>query len=276
VTNEASPDDAEIDETVLDEDSLDGGLGETGAETGSTLPDAVRLAVPLGVGLIIGVFLALGIQGDVLSRLIRDHPTAVAWAIIVTVLGLTLPLILSPLRESPSSEAGLGSQIWRWLPSFGGALVMAGAIVAVNAGTEGVGDRENPDITIVAHSPAAPRGKATLTVTSTALNLASSHKMLLRVVAIPNRPLADVCDSCRQGGIETPKGVKLAYWGESGPDGKGAADAAVTLSVNRKLFRYLCVYSALSSKPESKNTDRLTIAMVDLRTASSTPNRPAK
>jgi hypothetical protein len=152
---------------------------------------------------------------------------------------------------------------------------MAGAIVAVDAGTEGVGDRENPDITVVAHSPAASRGKVTLTVTSTALNLASSDKMLLRVVAVPNRPLTEVWDSCRQGRIETPRGVKLAYWGESGPDGKGATDAAVTLSMNRKSFRYLCAYAALSNRPESKNTDRFTVAVVDLRAAAATPDQPS-
>src|SRR3954468_417740 len=91
--------------------------------------DLVRLAIPGGVALIIAIFVALGIEGDVFSRLMRNSPERVAWAFNLAIIGVALPLLLLGWKRRFTD------------PAAGVVLVLASSL-ALWIGVTGFGERE--------------------------------------------------------------------------------------------------------------------------------------
>ena len=110
------------------------------SEDHSGLTDSARIAIPLGLALITGVFIALGIQGDLLPRLMRNSPTQVVAAFALGVVGVVVPLF-ALLFKGWLRTAGF---------VLGAAFLLAGTVVAIWAAVSGTGVREQPTVTLIA------------------------------------------------------------------------------------------------------------------------------
>jgi hypothetical protein len=242
---------------------------QPGQEPPTTAENAVRLLIPLGTAVIVVILVALGIEGDVRSRFIRNEPSHVFTAFGLVLLGLAIPVLV---------KAGRGKKDNRWPPIIGGVLVLLGALWAIFSGAQSVGEREQPDVSVAASSVAGDPSMIDVVVSASGTSLRTDDTMLLRVVAI--RPEAaslrwQVCEDGDQEAIpeELRKKVdesvtepaRLLSWSQSGPTATGTSSAEAAFEVARSEFRFVCVYVALSSRGSSDA--RAVASMVDLRNA---------
>lgn len=246
---------------------------------------SARIAIPLGLALIAGAFVTLGIQGDLLPRLMRNSPTLVFAAFTLGVLGVVVPLF-ALLLTGRLRKAGF---------ALGASLLLVGTGVAIWAAVSGTGIREQPTVTIVAKakttasttpktpSPTSTQTSATVTsatptpssqssttvqITASALSLASRDRMLLRVVGYPaTTNLGNAERNCldtRRVDVDSEAGGTVLFSGETGPTVTGAGTSSVTLSVSQNSYRHLCAVAVLSAK-SNEGSSEATRVIVDLR-----------
>lgn len=205
----------------------------------NTNPDPVRVAIPLGVALIVGIFIALGIEGDVLARLVRNSATGVAWAFTLAMLGVTLPLLLLAARNMSH----------QWIGLLAGLILLGASVLAVWIGVRGLGEREQPDIEVEVLDRTSNR-VVSLRFAATGLSLQSKDRMLLRIIAFPaNTNSEQVMYECREHtgvGKEPGSAGKVLRWLEAGPESDGDASSKTTVQVSRKRFAYVCAFAILS------------------------------
>jgi hypothetical protein len=234
--------------------------------TQASLTVAARVAIPLGYALVVAVFVALGIQGDIFARLIRNDPGGVGWAFFLAVIAVVIPLVALAITGSSSSKT---SRLFRVVADvMGAALLVAATMIAVNSGVDSYGEREQPIIQLTAGSQNAD-GAAGLTFASSALSLQTWHRMLLRVVAFSEDTSAEVAlAACDDIGATTPNvdGAHLVYWGDVGPSATGTASSAVSVEVSTTDYRYVCALAILSNGSEVQRGDgRFSSTLVDIR-----------
>ena len=232
---------------------------------GSALTEAVRVAIPLGIALVVGVFVALGIQGEVFARLIRDSPDAVAMALLLAVVGVVAPLIIGLIGLK---KAGL------WGGIAGACLLGLATWLAISAGTSGIAAREQPDITLTLQGVDA-KGRATVTIKSTGLSLRSGDHLLLRIMAFPpTAKPAEAFGACRdtagahvvipplEGSLAN---ARLVYWGEGGPTATGTVEAEIPVTVDRSKVAYICGLAILSGRVgDSADPPRFSTVLFDV------------
>lgn len=284
---------------VVEDSGGDGGTSATAVEPGraqgsddhSGLADKARIAIPLGLALIAGAFVTLGIQGDLLPRLMRNSPALVILAFALGVFGVVVPLF-GLLLEGWPRRACFG---------LGALLLLGGTVVAIWAAVSGTGIREQPTVTIVAKaettpsSAPSPAGTAptrapapttsttpsttpepvtTVQITATALSLASRDRMLLRVVAFSDATkLEDAQRSCsdtRTVDVAREVGGTVLFWGETGPTVTGSGTSSVVLSVSQDTYRYLCALAVLSAKSNDSKSEA-TRVITDLHSLAPLP-----
>lgn len=251
--------------------------------------DLVRLAIPLGIAVVVGAFVALGIEGEALSRLIRNSPRVVAWAMILAVLGVSLPLLLTGSLK--------GSNLAKVAAVFGSVLLILGTALAIWHGARGVAIREQPDIEVAQLSPVGTDSTVTFNVTATGLSLRSDDHMLLRVLAIrvpspgPQGPREDVIGPpCYDTSRVPTDESRVLVWAEGGPTATGTVTTSATVTVSQKEFTHLCAVAVLNSQePRVRTTPapdlpaendaaqvmggraRITGTIIDLGGATTTP-----
>lgn len=250
--------------------------------------DSVRTAIPLGIAVVAGVFIALGIEGEGLSRLIRNSPLLVTAAMTAAVLGVTIPLLGDIWSKARSTKR---------LPGIiGFILLITGAAIAIWAGAHGIAVREQPDIKFEQLGPVTSDSTVTFKVTATALSLRSDDHMLLRVLAMqatakdPTKGADPTGSPCGDAGRVAPPGGRVLVWAEGGPSATGTVTTTATVTVSRKEFTHLCALAVLNTQsklganPSSNPTTgargrdtglRSTRSIVDLRGATTTPSSSA-
>lgn len=255
---------------------------EADTEIDSSIVDRIREKIPLALAVIVGIFVALGIDGDIRDRVIRNAPGYVAGAFALSVLGLALPLFYP--RRDPSDRSKKQSHRGRRnaLGIVSGVLLLAGAGTAVFVGTYGLSERENPSLVILPTLVDATNGTVRVEVTADAPTLRSNEKMLVRLAVVRFAALAELESLCSSAQIsplphrddvqERLKTIgepaRVVHWGESGPDTKGRASSKVIIEVDRREFPYVCAYSGLLPREgERPSEGRVVVAHADLRTA---------
>lgn len=222
----------------------------------SRLSDA---AGPLGIATVIAILAALGIQGDLLSRLLRNSPAGITVALILAVTG-GLGLIASTANRAR-------------LATLAGFALITAAIIAIWVGVQSVGDREQPDVEVNALTHDTETGTLTFKANATGLSLATKDHMLLRVVGIKQSATAEgkeraawnACRNTYNGGLDPIDNGELLYWGESAPSLTGTTDASAVLTVNDGDFEYVCAVAVLSGDEKVANgEERSSTVMVSL------------
>lgn len=160
-------------EVHVDKDEASGSAGaDPHAGLGSVV-DRTRLAVPLALAVVTSVFVVLGIQGTILSRLLRNEPIAVAAAFAIAIVGLAVPLFWMGAKgrgRSISQVAGAG-------------LVLLSASLAVVVGTSSFSEREHPQL-IFSGTLTEDQDLVRIKASAGAPTLKSNERLLLRVTAV--------------------------------------------------------------------------------------------
>jgi len=231
------------------------GSGTSDGDKSSGPVDAVRLAIPLGVGLIVGVLAAIGIEGDALERLIRNAHNAVAWILIVAVIGVGVPAAVAAAISVANTKA------WKETGSRGRGVTMASLIIGSTAllvasllalwiGTDGIYEREHPSLSMTV---SGEEGQLTLAVDAVAPTLSSYEKMLLRVVALMDETV-DPEGACRSPLLTSSNQVELLAWLETGPDRNGSARDSTHITVPDDA-EAVCAQAALLDRNEDEPRD---------------------
>lgn len=219
---------------------------------------SVRVAALAYFGLLIAVLAGLGIQGDILTRLLRNQPEALAGAVALTLLGGAAAAIalLWPKKKGLAGGA----------LAVGAALALGGVCVAVWFGTTSLSVRETPSLDLsVVHKNAST---ITVTADAAATSLRANETMLLRVIALvdPLDPdpvaVGNMCwddgvrssDGVDRGGRPSPMTFVLLYWGDTGPTTAGVAStqwkADVEMDGDFGEIRYICAKAVISERLE--------------------------
>lgn len=276
-------------------------MGEGAAEDQQTpapqpglhLEDAVRVAIPLGVALLVAVLVALGLEGDDRSRFIRNRPGAVGAAFVLVIAGVTLPLVARSLGRAEGRVESRAANRWGRVGTAGTALgallLLAGTMLLAWVGASNIALREQPDIALSSSAPPDGSSGVDVTVTATAHSLASRDRMLIRVVAVTERAAPWLQQICGQPG---PPGRELVHvppedverlaaadgapaetvlWAEDGPLADGSATATHSMRIDRSVHRHVCVFAVLTSAEDPRD-ERFSLALHDLdRSAVATP-----
>lgn len=259
---------------LTDEGSAPADEGSAARQNNSPWDPALRLAIPLGVALIVGLLAAIGIDGDPRDRLFRNEPQKLARALTLAVFGVGIPVFAQQVLSHIPSD-------WRWYKPWisiaapmivlviSGALILLASIQALNIGAHGLAEREQPSLTM---TPSGLRegGDVRVTVGAAAPSLASYEKMLLRVVAIEGKRdsgrHAAVCDVPHDSSNGAPVPHSVVHWVESGPTRARNVESTATVQVSPKEVGYVCAYAALFERdPFSKRDDRTTWGIVSTR-----------
>jgi hypothetical protein len=146
--------------------------------------DGMRIAALAFFGVLTAVLAGLGIQGDILARLLRNEPDALAWAVVLTLVGGTAAAIALLWPKGP----------WmKWVVAGGALAALGGVCLAVWFGTTSFSDRETPSLNLSVVAKDA--STVTLTADAAASSLRADETMLLYVAARVEPP----------GGIATPR-----------------------------------------------------------------------
>jgi hypothetical protein len=247
----------------------------TNATPGNVVDRVATTTIGLGVAAIIGVFTALGIQGDLLARMLRNEPTWVTVAFVLAIVGVVVGSVGAILARGRPQN---------WVTFVGVALLCLGALIAVGVGVAGVGVRDQPtinikplEITPISATDPTPAG-VLVRVTASGSFLASGDRMLLRVSGFPDgantQAVWNACSSTAGDYLKVEGGDVLAA-GESGPSTTGTTSNTLTLRVSTKSYRYICSHAVLSPQPGKTADERWVTTLVDLKsigpdTASST------
>lgn len=246
------------------------GEPETQGEQQAGIADRVRLGIPLALAAIAAVFVALGIEGEVRSRIIRNAPILVSAAFALAMVGLSLPLL----------DLATERRRRRLIGTLGGVILLCGAVLAVFIGTKGLSERETPTLSIVPVLLDTVAGVSRVEATATAPTLRSDEKLLLRVAVVRSEAVDELeffCESSELVTLDWPpkdfkekspstmEPVRVLYWAETGPSINGDASQTVALQVPQGEFSHACAFASLFTKPGDDH--RRAWAGVDLRSA---------
>lgn len=221
------------------------------------------------------MFAALGVSGDLLPRMVRNHPGTSLLVLIVAILAIIGAAAITSRSANPS----------RYLiyPVVMLGLALIGA-AAVAAHSQTI--REVPSVTL--SLARTEDGGLMVTSKASASSLRSDERMLTRVVAL-FRPLATVerpRKDARHSGKTTselqdvayqqcklprlyladPSTARLLSWTETGPSATGASVSENSMPVP-PAARYICAYVILSDDPDPSGQPKQPIAnfaLVDL------------
>jgi hypothetical protein len=211
-----------------------------------TLPELARAAVVLAVALVVGMFTALGIQGELLTRAARNDPIHITIAFGVVILGLVIPLI-----------PGVNNVV---IDAICIVLVAGGAIYALALGGISLAERETPILSMTPTWSDADTSAVSVKVTASATSLRSHEDIVLRVAALTPGSEKALRDQCRTkaGPWEDPTLAgtgKVLAWGTSGPGTGGDAVVTVTVRAHSKATDYVCAYAELRDRSPNRLDD---------------------
>ncbi|SEN97230.1 hypothetical protein [Cryobacterium luteum] len=195
---------------------------------------------------------AIGIQGDVLGRLIRNQSQLFPWAIVVVLLGGALPFIGAVWKRTLLTRIGaaLGALL----------LLLIGVSWMVWIGAESLALRDQPVVNLTA--TIAADGSVQVSADASRTSLKANEKMLLDVKTVDAGAGGTTLDWCRDSlvskHVEGAAG-RSVYWEETGPSATGAAKDSIELVLDRGNARYLCARAALYlSQAPLENTGSMT------------------
>jgi hypothetical protein len=246
------------------------GLGSKTAEKLDTIVEGAAglgsVGIPVAVGAITAVLVALGISGDTLARLLRNQPGPIVAAFLLGLLAVGIAFV---------AALGKRKKVWRGFSvreigvALGGVLLLAAAGTTVKAVVAGAGNREQPTVSMSVGPRPTPSPSSTVstdtsvtvTVTGGAVSLQAKDRMLLRVMtpvlkspaptATPDVDSMWATCSTTAGELE-PDSWRVLFVGESGPDATGKAGITTTVRLDPGAAgdkeRFVCAHVVLKAR----------------------------
>jgi hypothetical protein len=196
----------------------------------------------LGAVAVVAVFAAVGIAGDLLPRLVRNHPYWAMLLVSAAVASLFVMLI------------GRGRLL------LIGTLLLAGALVGVVVlGVVSQSEREIPHVSLAVTQTAGPPASTSLAITGSASSQRSTETMLVQVVGFPTaidpEVLSGVCRGSRRTDDARDDRFQVLLWNESGPDQSGKSSVETTLDLPADGFAVVCVGVFLRDRDRNNGED---------------------
>jgi hypothetical protein len=216
-----------------------------------------RTGIPVVLGAVTGVLVALGVFGDALARLVRNSPGAAAAASVLALLGVVIPVL-----------AALGGRFQRTAVLLGGAILIAGAVVVLVGAAAAIGEREQPSVTLTPRAVDPTGATVTVSITARGSSLAIEDHMLVRVVAFRAGTAVDdawaACADIEDLPVQTadrdgrPVAQPVLYTGESGPTATGATSNTITVTVPTT-YEYICAHAVVAARSERSDPRNTTV-----------------
>jgi hypothetical protein len=215
------------------------------------------LGAVLGIAttLVVGVFAALGVSGNLLARMVRNDPKSSSTILIGAIMAVVLLAIVAAFHAVPN-----------WFAVVPVIVLGITLAAAARTGAESLGKRENPSVLL--NVSQMPSEGLTLTVKATGSSLGRGDRMLVRVAAI-TRPLSVkeswygdqwttelkmvTNEECKRPELH-PRDIKTARllsWTETGPNISGDAATEQTMPIPDNA-KYVCAWAILSERPEDE------------------------
>jgi hypothetical protein len=201
-------------------------------------PSTIGTVMAAAGTLVVGVLAALGISGNLLTRMVRHYPVLAAGMLTAVIILISLLLVLTVSQKR--------------IQVMPIALLAAALVFAAVLGAKSQTDRENPSVSLSITK--SEKGAISVTAKATGAALRSDDKMLLRMLGLTgsfksNTELKQkASDECRWGNLlrHDPKvPQQVLAWIETGPNASGEASAETTIPVPSDL-RYVCAFAILS------------------------------
>jgi hypothetical protein len=201
--------------------------------------DFAGAGAALGATAVVTVLSAIGIQGDLLPRLVRNEPTKAAVLVSVAVVAVLL-LLFKSLE----------------LRLLGVCALAVALVLIIVQGVQSLSDRENPGLTLATSSTPSTSpttaGTLTITVSATATSLRNQETMLVQLIAFPTAvgpsELADECTTTRRLDDPEKDGLVVLLWEESGPDQAGKTTADSTVDIPSDAYAQVCALVRLRDR----------------------------
>lgn len=220
----------------------------------------------LGVTLVTALLAAIGINQELLVRLLRNDPVALSYALWAAILGVALPVIgylfagarewwsRSPTKDKPGLVSGRWAGLRQWSrdpnrikstsATIGAIFLTVAAMDTIYYGVQSFDDREHPTVRAVVDGSGM---NDEVKVIASAQSLKTNEHMYVRIIAFDISHTGEVDMACSDTLTEVPTGARVLYWGQSGAvDLKGNATAEVNLNVNRQEFPFICAHVILT------------------------------
>lgn len=238
-------------------------------------PPGVWVAVSAAIAAALGIFTALGIEGETLRRMVRNAPDDTAQGMTLIIVGAAITVI--PLLSQPLVSLW-PKAVWLIVASsaVSGLLVVAGMGMLVSTGAFSLNAREAPSLSLKAVK--LPSGVVTIDSEAVAPSLRNRERMILRIYGVGPSETAQPYDFCNSDSKPEASvaGSRVLKWGESGPDKTGSAKISESLVLTSTEFRFVCAYTALEGEVGSPYTDRWAVSMLDLSSLAVLPPEPAQ
>lgn len=235
------------------------------------IPAAVSTNVfYIGIALVVAVLALIGVQGDLLGRLIRADPESFSRAMTIVVLGTAAAALLPPVavcvvwirsdRRTSAERLTLATAPGPDLATFltaiavivGTVFLAAGVTIALNGGITSQSDRDVPRLTLSADRTST--GDLHIVGEATAISMRLSEHLLFRVAIIRGDDLiigeeAAACSAVNlQPGVASSSSGDVLYWSENGPDAAGTSKVSADLLIDGADAAFICAQSVLSNR----------------------------
>ncbi|MBG6240239.1 hypothetical protein IWX78_003234 [Mycetocola sp. CAN_C7] len=237
----------------------EGGDGDSGppkksADTPTEPGVLLRALIAATVASALAVLAAIGIQGELLQRLIRNDPRGFVIALSLTLIGALISLVALIWHAS-------FGRVWtRVGETFGAIVVIVGIILLLALGTTSIGSSETPALTF----SAAYTDKDTVRVTAKAeaTGLLLRESMVLKITVVkpgtdPSEGGNAICENSAKPRPSTTETHEVIYWGEKGTTSQGKTEALVEIDISPADIKYVCaaVFLRLLPKDSAQVTE---------------------
>jgi hypothetical protein len=204
--------------------------------------------------LVVAVFAAVGVAGDLLTRAVRNEPGPMAWVVGLALWAVGIPIIVIAKN---------------WATRVAVFLLLIVLTIAVIVGTNSVSDREQPRVAL---SAMTEDDTVTVSVEAGGSSLRTTDDMLVQVIGL--RIFSDFdgmvpeCESSRLRDIPSSSEVgDLLVWDRAGPNGSGDVELSIEFEIPVGEYGGLCAWTALPDKDrDNPSDDRATAAYLRLPT----------
>lgn len=224
----------------------------------ATLPPLTRVTLYGTFTSALAILAAIGIQGDVLGRLIRNDASTFPLAIAVVFIGAIIPV------------AGItfSARAARYSTWIGILILSIGLVWLIALGTGSLALRDQPVVNLSTRIDS--QGNVHISADSSTSSLKANETMLLDVktidaVAAEGQGVNFWCRAYLEGPARDSAPARSIYWGETGPSTTGSATDRYSVVLKPSSARYVCARSALRVESPSSSMSAKKLASAEAK-----------
>ncbi len=228
------------------------------------------LTATLGVAatLIVAVFAALGVSGDLLARMVRNDPTGSRNVLVLAIVAVVGMAVVTAVQHLPNALV------------VAPVLLLGYALVqAADVATASQDSRDQPAVSLSLARPAS--GGLAVTAKATGSGLRAKDLLFLRVTTLAGlanpgelRQATEVECRRREMHASDAARARVLLWTETGPQGTGESTTEQSVPVPAEA-QYLCAWAVIVRPSDGGTaTAPQNVAVLDVRGLAVSPATP--